>query len=105
MTEGISTLHDFDLLLIPANRGDLHWVLVVVDIKSRTVSIVNSMKFADAHPVEEYAVPVLDFLNSQYKLQRRLNFKAVEVYPAHQDNMVDCGLYTIFFMSAIARTS
>lgn len=39
----VGSLADLDMLLIPVNQNNSHWLMVVLDLRQRHVFIVNSM--------------------------------------------------------------
>jgi Ulp1 family protease len=69
------------MIVIPVlDESRHHWVLVVVDLKSKIITVANSMRGAyikgsqQANPMEEYVQPLLQFFQMKYPAAFRTNY-------------------------------
>ena len=94
-----------NLVLIPIHHG-MHWGLVVVNMKKRSVTYYDSgLKYGKG---KDSVSKVLDFLAEEHQTKRgfRLNFQFRSVWDRsvpQQGNGYDCGMFVCRFAEQLAR--
>ena len=100
-------LFDFKYTLIPVNLPHSHWLLIVVDIANRSVTILDSLGPSTSLECETFLNTVLPFLQDHFTTSSladhtQWTISTVENLPL-QGNGFDCGLCTSLNLEVISR--
>ena len=100
-------IFSLDLVLVPIHHG-LHWALVAVDLKKRTVTYYDSML---RHGKDDSCVgKVIRYLEEEHQHRKgyRMNFQLRSMWDQtvpQQSNGFDCGVFVCRFAEQLSRGS
>jgi Ulp1 family protease len=95
--------HDYEKVFIPIlNYKKTHWVLVVVDMMSRTIVYYDSALTKKNKSGEKYLTLTKDFLEKVSKETITFQTMTYEKTP-QQNNVYDCGVYVCAIMKCICE--
>lgn len=95
--------HDYEKVFIPIlNYKKTHWVLIVVDMMSRTIVYYDSALTKKNKSGEKYLRLTKDFLDKVTKETVTFQTMTYEKTP-QQNNMYDCGVYVCAIMKCICE--
>ncbi|KAI9249635.1 hypothetical protein BY458DRAFT_525396 [Sporodiniella umbellata] len=93
-----------DLILVPINKA-YHWVLGVIDMKKKKVSVYDSLN----GPAEETLDLLLDYVKEEHLDKKHTSYDTSDWEMAapsdipHQKNAYDCGVFTCAFAERLSR--
>ena len=98
---------DCDLVFVPINQGEEHWVIVVVNVKAKQMHFYDPLLQLNAKKVE--LANVNRFFNDLSRIRglAKLNVplwaKVVVTDIAKQDDDYNCGVYVLLYAEHISR--
>ena len=102
-------IFSLDLLFIPLHL-EVHWCLAVVDFRTFTISIYDSMSGGNSIPLSA----ILGFVKKEYEKLHRSDLNEAKM-PAfnlineenipRQENGSDCGAFTLLYADFLSRNS
>ena len=96
-------IFDFDLLFIPINLSNSHWILGFVDLKNQLIGAWDSLN----QPDPEYPQLIEMYLRDEWVAKKGgpfpYHFSVDRTQVPKQDNMVDCGVFISMFAESLAR--
>jgi sentrin-specific protease 1 len=98
-------IFSFDKILLPINIDNMHWVLVVVFIKSSTIIYYDSL-LSNSKTANLILVNILKWLKIEGEIRNRnsnLWTTTINDSIPKQENTYDCGLYIIKFAEYIIK--
>jgi hypothetical protein len=98
------SIAEADKLVIPINIDNVHWVLVIVSIPEKRITIIDSMRGEDE---EGFPSKIRDFLNLFDCFSRHSWTLEKAHVPDHSHqpntNQWDCGLFVLFYSDFILQ--
>jgi Ulp1 family protease len=98
------SIAEADKLVIPINIDNVHWVLVIVSIPEKRITIIDSMRGEDE---EVFPSKIRDFLNLFDCFSRHSWTLEKAHVPDHSHqpntNQWDCGLFVLFYSDFILQ--
>ncbi|XP_043647726.1 sentrin-specific protease 1 [Drosophila teissieri] len=94
-----------DIILVPVHHSGVHWCLVVIDLRAKTMLYYNSK--GGGNPKVMRALKIYLRMESLDKRQKPLDTNDFRIEHAQnvpqQDNMDDCGVFTCMFAEYLTR--
>ncbi len=96
-------LKEYAQVIIPVNVTSTHWFLMVYEVGSRTLNVVDSMKGSESSYMS-YFNTLLPFLQDYFSVDRTsIQLHLIETTP-QQGNSFDCGLCSCVNLETLSRT-
>jgi Ulp1 family protease len=96
----INNLRDYDLVFFPANIDNVHWVLLVVEVVTRTIHYVDSLHWGVNAKVQNHVLDILGVVEKQ--VEGVGAWQTVVSQPSKQEGAIDCGFHVVWNMDAWA---
>lgn len=92
---------ELDYLIVPVNRGNMHWCMSVVDNNAKTISFYDSLSSRGGDDVVnklvDYLIEEADRVEPGKRDQHTKRFRSYKLLPRadcpQQDNGFDCGVF------------
>ena len=83
-------------LFCPMHINKNHWVIVVVDIKEKSLNYFDSMKGSGANQFK-YVIKCLNILLPQTKWSQSVMSETIVDFPLQKDNTTECGIFLMMY--------
>ena len=91
-----NNLSELQWLIFPANQTNFHWWSYYVDLNSKTIYDIDSMRKETVN--EDYLKKIQKYLKfHRFAEKEEGDFKVEKLYVPSQNNGSDCGVFTIMF--------
>ena len=91
-----NNLSELQWLIFPANQTNFHWWSYYVDLNSKTIYDIDSMRKETVN--EDYLKKIQKYLKfHRFAEKEEGDFKVEKLYVPSQNNGSDCGVFTVMF--------